>query len=164
MRRNLIGALTVVSLLGAMVALSAQAGQTNPSIGTWKLNLGKSKYSPKSLAPKSQIAKIEASGNGTRNTTTGTASNGSSVNYGYTVNYDGKDYPITGFGSPNGATTIAITRVDANTFESTLKKDGKVVLSNRTVYSADGKLRTITGKGTAESGQATDNVTVYQRQ
>jgi hypothetical protein len=147
-----------------MVALSAQAGQSNPSIGTWKLNPGKSKYNPKSLAPKAQTAKIEAAGSGTRNTTTGTASNGSNVNYGYTANYDGKDYPITGLGAPNGATTIAITRIDANTFEATLKKDGKVVLTNRTVYSADGKLRTTMGKGTTESGQATDNVTVYQRQ
>jgi hypothetical protein len=38
------------------------------------------------------------------------------------------------------------------------------VETTRTVYSKDGKLRTITAKGTSESGKAMNNVTVYERQ
>ena len=88
MRRALSGALTVITVLAAVVSVSGQAAQSNPSIGTWKLNLAKSKL--------------------------------------------------------------------------TLKKAGKVVQTNREVYSST--LRTITAKGTNESGQPTNNVIVYDRQ
>ena len=139
-------------------------GNSNPAIGTWKLNLAKSKYDP-GPPPKSQTQKFEAVGNdGAKNITEGVAADGSRTAYSWTVNYDGKDYPITGVGTPNGSDTIAIKRIDANTTTSTLKKAGKVVLTTRTVYSTDGKLRTITYKGTNESGQPTNNVAVYDRQ
>jgi hypothetical protein len=155
-------------LVAAVVALSlvcsgVLSAQVNPAIGTWKLSLAKSKYSP-GPPPKSQTVKNEAAGNGMKSTTEGTAGDGSPIAYSYTVTYDGKDYPETGTGTPNGADTIATKRIDANTFESTLKKAGKVVLTTRTVYSNDGKLRTITSKGTNQSGQATNNVTVYEKQ
>ena len=60
----------------------------------------------------------------------GTDASGGRVAYGYTVMYDGKDHPITGTGRPNGAETIATKRVDASTFESTLKRAGKIVLDD----------------------------------
>jgi len=46
---------------------------------------------------------------------------------------------------------IAIKRVDAFTFESTIKKAG-------------GKLRTITAKGTDKNGQPMSLATVWERQ
>ena len=156
--------LTIATVFVLAVATSGLLlAQSNPAIGTWKLNLAKSKYSP-GPPPKSQTTKIEAAGNGVKNTNDGIDGNGNPITYGYTTNYDGKDSPITGAGSPNGADSIAVKRVDANTTTSTLKKAGKVVLTTRTVYSTDGKLRTITSKGTNESGQPTNNVTVYDRQ
>ena len=150
-------------LVLAVVACGALLAQSNPAIGTWKLNLAKSKYSP-GPPPKSQTTKIEAAGNGVKNTNEGIDGDGNPITYGYTTNYDGKDTPITGSRSPNGADSIAVKRIDANTTTSTLKKAGKVVLTTRTVYSTDGKQRTITSKGTNESGQPTNNVTVYDRQ
>jgi hypothetical protein len=60
--------------------------------------------------------------------------------------------------------SIALNRIDAYTVEATLKKAGRIVLTNRVVYSKDGKLRTITGKGTNANGQPTTNVVVYERQ
>jgi hypothetical protein len=154
---NRILALAVVVILNVTGVLA----QSNPSIGTWKLNLAKSTYSP-GPAPRSQTSKIEAAGNGVKNTTEGIAANGSAISYTWTANYDGKDYPMTGT-TPNGADTNAIKRVNGNTFESTLKKGGKVVQTTRTSYSKDGKLRTQTSKGTNESGQPTSNVAVYGR-
>ena len=59
---------------------------------------------------------------------------------------------------------IATKRIDVNTFESTLKNAGKVVTTTRTVYSKDGKLKTITAQGTDEAGKATNTVAVYDRQ
>jgi hypothetical protein len=157
-----------LSLFGTVVALSlvisgVVLAQSNPSVGTWKLNLAKSHYSP-GPPPKSQTVVNEANGNGIKSTTTGTAADGSAVSYSYTVTYGDKDYPETGTGTPNGADTIAIKRINANAFESTSKRAGNVVQTNRTVYSNEGKLRTITSKGTNQNGQPTNNVSVYDKQ
>lgn len=55
MRRRMVG-ITGVAALAAVFTLFGQApallGQAaNPTIGTWKLNLAKSKYDPANLAP-----------------------------------------------------------------------------------------------------------------
>lgn len=161
MNRKLFAGVTAAVVLTVGIGLSGQAAQTNPTIGTWKLNVAKSKYDPANLAPKSQTTKIEAAGAGTKATTQGVDYAGKPISYSYTANYDGKDYPITGTG-PNGADTIAVTRVDANTLQSTLKAKGKTVLTNRSVYT--GTSRTITSTGTTASGQPIHNVAVYDRQ
>ena len=163
MRRTLFGAFAAAALVAAVVVGLSGQESSNPSIGTWKLNLAKSKYDPARLAPKSQTARNEAAGNGgVKSTNDGIAWDGSRISYSYTANYDGKDYPITGMGAPSGGNTIALTRVDANRFETTIKKAGKVVQTNRVVYT--GTLRTITSKGLGEIGQPTSNVSVYDRQ
>ena len=163
MRRSLCGVFAAATLLVAgSVSVPAQS-QANLSIGTWRLNLSKSKYEPQKLAPKNQTATIEAAGSGGIKTTNdGVAWDGSRIAFSYTANYDGKDYPITGTGAPSGGTTIALKRVDANTFETTIKKVGRVVQTNRAVYS--NTLRTITSKGLGELGQPTNNVSVYDKQ
>src|SRR5438128_1274301 len=99
-------------------------GKDNPTIGTWKLNVAKSKYNP-GPPPKNQTIAIEARGaDGQKATADGVLADGSRVAYSYTANYDGKDYPyMTGaVGTPNGADTIAIKRIDAYTFEITGKR------------------------------------------
>src|SRR5262245_2998960 len=96
-----VGAGSVVAILAVcLVVMSPPSGftQTNTSIGTWKLNLAKSKYSP-GPAPKSQAVTYEAVGQGVKVTAKGTNAEGQPVDYQYTANYDGKDYPITG--NPN---------------------------------------------------------------
>lgn len=161
------GSYVVIPFLVALISAAvphAGFAQSDPRIGTWKLNLAKSKYDP-GPPPKSQTTKFEAAANGAvKDITEGIAADGSRVAYSWTAKNDGKDYPEIGVGTPNGADTIAIKRIDEYTFESIQKKAGKVVLTNRTVYSKDGKLRTITGKGTNTSGQPTNNVVVYDRQ
>jgi hypothetical protein len=145
----------------SMAGLSAQ---TNPMVGNWKLNLAKSKYTP-GPAPKSQTATIEPAGDGIRNVTNGVAADGSAIAYEYTASsLDGKDYPMAGSAPPSGGDTIAVKRIDTYTFESSIKKAGKVVQTNKVVYSKDGRLRTITTKGTDKNGQVTSSVAVYERQ
>jgi hypothetical protein len=132
-------------------------------LGTWKMNLAKSKYTP-GPAPQSQTSTIEAAGNGVKNVTKITTADGKETSYQYTAtSLDGKEFPITGSG-PGGGHTIAIKRVNANTYDSTITKSGKVVQTSHVVYSKDGKTRTITAKGTSSSGQATTNISVYERQ
>ena len=80
----------------------------------------------------------------------------------FTANYDGKDVPIVG-NNPD-ADTVARTRVNANTVQTVSKKAGKVVTTQQSTVSADGKTRTVTTKGVNAAGKAVDNVAVYERQ
>jgi hypothetical protein len=141
-----------------IVRLSAQA--SDPRIGTWKLNVDKSKFSP-GPPPKSFTQKVEASGQGEKVTTEGVnAEGGRTPVHQYTANYDGKDYPLTG--SPI-ADTVSLKRIDTRTTERTEKKGGKVVMTLTRVVSEDGKSMTVTVKGT-NRGQKVSNVTVWEKQ
>jgi hypothetical protein len=159
MKRLLVFAVVAVLSLVA----SGLLAQSNPQVGTWKLNVAKSKFGS-APAPKSQTQTVEAQGNGAKYSVEGVAADGSRIAYSFTTNYDGKDSPISGAGFPNGADTIAVKRVDANTDTATWKKAGKVVGTNRIVVSKDGKVRTFTAKGTDEQGQATSATVVWDKQ
>ena len=137
--------------------------QSDPEVGTWKLNLAKSTYSG-TPAPKSVTTTIEAQGAGFKVGNDGVAADGSHITYGFTAAYDGKDVPITGAGAPNGADTISLKRTGPSTHDATLKKAGKVVLTAHAVISKDGKTRTLTSKGTNASGQPTSTKAVYDKQ
>ena len=147
----------VVVASALVVTVSAQA---SPEVGTWKLNVAKSKYSP-GPAPKSQSVTFAAAGQGVKVTTEGVAADGSKTAQSYTANYDGKDVPLTG-----SATTdmVSLKRVNATTVERTDKKAGKVVQTLTRVVSADGKTLTITTKGTNAEGKPVNNVAVYDKQ
>jgi hypothetical protein len=134
--------------------------QTDPIIGTWKLNLAKSKFSP-GPPPKSQTATFEAVGQGVKITAKVTDAEGKTINFQSTANYDGKDYPVTGHPDVD---TNAWKRIDANTFETTRKKAGKVVATATSVISKDGKTRTLTEKGVNAKGEKISNTLVFEKQ
>jgi hypothetical protein len=150
---------TLGVVLGAsLVRVSAQA--SNPRIGTWKLNLEKSKYDP-GPAPQRNTMTIEASGEGEKATTEGVNAAGTATGTQYTAQYDGKDYPMTG---SQNADTVALKRIDARTLERTDKKGDKVVATSTRVVSEEGKTMTVTTKGTNAQGQAVHNVTGWDKQ
>jgi hypothetical protein len=151
---------TLIVMLLCCFALSVAASPADPHVGTWKLNVAKSKYSP-GPAPKEVTMKIEAKGAGIHLTQTGTDAAGKPIKIDFTANYDGKDTPVTGVANTD---TIAVKRVDANTSEGTLKKGGKVVMTVTSVVSKDGKTRTSTFKGTDAAGKPVNNVAVYDKQ
>lgn len=155
--------MTTKRLLAASVLVGVFSGMilaqgTNPLVGTWKLNVEKSK------APfKSGSTTIEAAGdNGIKFTVDLVATDGTKSHWGFTANYDGKDSPITG-SSPYGD-TVALKRVDARTLVITAKSKGKVTTTHTVVVSPDGKTRTTTAKGTDTKGQPVDSVSFYEKQ
>jgi len=145
----------------AAVACAPAFAQNNPAIGTWKLNVEKSTYSP-GPAPKSLTRTLEAKGDNVKYSFEGVSAEGTSVAYSFTVAYDGKESAITG-SMPGGADTISIKRIDANTFETTLKKAGKVIGTAKSEVSQDGKVTTVTAEGTNADGQATTSSAVYDK-
>lgn len=152
---------TVVVL--AVLVSGVLLAQSNPVIGSWKLNIAKTKFSP-GPAPQSVTLTYETQGNGVKVSSEGTAADGSRTAWSYTADYDGKDNPVSGTGVPGGADTIALKRIHPNTTEATFKKAGKVVRTGRLVVSKDGKVLTITGKGTDANGQPQSYVLVFDKQ
>ena len=146
-----------VVLVAAVGAVSAQGA--NPRIGTWHLNVAKSRYSP-GPAPKSQVLTIEAAGAGEKVTSESVPATGAKTVAVYTANYDGKPYPITG---SEIADTVTLKRVDADTSERPDSKGGKAVQTFIRVVSKDGKTMTVTIKGTNAQGQAVNNVVVFEK-
>ena len=151
----------LASVLAVSLGGTALAQSTDSQVGTWKLNLAKSKYSP-GPAPKSATTKIEAVGAGTKVVVDQVEADGTKRHWEFTSNYDGKDSPMTG-NNPN-ADMVARTRIDATTIQSIAKKDGKVRTTQTSTVSADGKTRTVTTKGVNAAGQTVNNVAVYDRQ
>lgn len=148
----------VAGVLGIVVGAVVIAQSSN-EVGSWTLNVAKSKYSP-GPAPKSATTRIEAAGAGVRIIVDQTYPDGAR-HWEYTANYDGKDNRVTG-NNPD-ADMIARTRVNATTVDSVNKKGGKTTTTNRSVVSADGKIRTVTTTGTNAQGQTVNNVAVYER-
>src|SRR5688572_11760530 len=99
--------LTAATLVG-MASVMVLAQPTNPLVGTWKLNVAKSK-SPF----KSGTTIVTAAGDGIKFTVHMEGTDGTTTHWEFTANYDGKDNPVTG-NSPYGD-TVAVTRVDART-------------------------------------------------
>ncbi|MDA1095429.1 MAG: hypothetical protein O3A25_19530 [Acidobacteria bacterium] len=149
----------VVVAFASAVAVTVSA-QTGSEIGTWKLNVAKSTFSP-GPAPKSFTLVFAAAGQGVKLSAEGVEADGSKSAFTYTANYDGKDVPITGLAIVD---TVSVKRINATTVERTDKKGGKVVQTHTRVMSADGKSFTSTQKGTNAQGQAVNNVQVFEKQ
>jgi len=177
----------VATVAGVVIALAAGMsvrGQTDPFAGTWKLNVAKSKYNA-GTPPKSEVRTYEASfdsaqgkqgkptqqahgepfaarSEGEKLTVHGVAADGSPVEWGYAVRFDGKYYPITGAG-PGGADAIAVRRINPRKVEATLAKGGKAVETASRVVSEDGKTMTATARRVGASGPPLF-VIVYDKQ
>jgi hypothetical protein len=150
-------ALVVMSLAASGVSHA----QDNPFVGTWKVNLAKSKYSGEQ-PPKSETRTVVAQGDGLQVTYQGIAADGSPISRSFTTNLDGKDSPISGT-QPFGADTIAVKRV-GNTLTSIAKKAGKTLYTTTSVVSYDGKIITQTTKGVNGDGLPIHITTGWDKQ
>src|SRR5450432_137319 len=149
-----------VSVILAIVTFAA-FGADN-SIGTWKLDVAKSKYTPAPMPVKSLTVTREAAEGGVKVTTTGEQADGTPINASYTAKFDGKDVPVTG-NAPYD--TISIKQVNANTFTDARKKTGgPYQATSRLVISNGGKTMTTTTKGTNAAGKAMNSTFVFDKQ
>ena len=143
-----------------LVAFSATvAAQTDPMLGTWKLNLAKSKYSP-GPAPKSQTLVISGTDQARKLIVDVTPATGAAQHWEVSGG-SGVDLPVTGT-NPN-ADTYMFKRINATTLEAQYKKGGKPTIKQTAVVSSDGKILTVTGTGADASGKPVNNVVVFER-
>lgn len=153
----------VVLAILAAVASSSLLAQSDPLLGTWKLNVAKSKFDSAMPGPKSMTRTVMAHGDSVMYSNEGVAADGKPITYGFTVKFDGKDYATTGT-VPGGADMISIKKVDANHYEATLKKGGKVVGTSTVEISKDGKVTTLMTKAMDAAGKSVSSTSVYDKQ
>ena len=76
----------------SMLVFGSIAPAADNQVGTWKLNVAKSKYSP-GPAPKDGTLTVESEPNGLKITIHGTDAESKPVHMEFSPKYDGKDYP-----------------------------------------------------------------------
>ena len=154
---------TLVAVLVAVVALAATtttAQGKDPWVGTWKLNLAKSTYSP-GPAPKSTTVVITAPNGGISQTVDTVPATGAASHWVATGKFDSKDNAVKG--NPNGD-TISFRKINDRSYETITKKGGKTMQTSVVEVSADGKTRTNTQTGVTADGKPMKNKAVYDRQ
>lgn len=174
MRRNkigpfctfVLGVLASVCVVGEL-RLIAQAN--DPLIGTWVLDRAKSTFSSQvtffgtTSAPDKRTMKFERVPEGTRHVTETVDNSGFSAEIyklQYTFKVDGKEYNADVQMPVN---TVSFKRIDANTIERRGTYRGEAVETVTYAVSADGKVLTVTQKGTTQGAEIT-SVQVFNRQ
>ena len=149
---------TIVLAISLVFVSAALGFQNNPQMGTWKLNEAKSKFAGKA---RNQTVVYEQTGDQIKVTVDGVDENGGAVHSEWTGKFDGKDYPVTGDASSD---VRSYRMINKNTLSLSGKKNGKVTLNGRIVFSRDGKSRTVTTTATNAQGKKVTNVAVYDKQ
>jgi len=155
LQRAVVFGVVVLALSGTQ----SLAQGTDQIVGTWELNVARSKFSP-GPAPKSETRTYVMAGADIKATAKGVDGAGKPITATWTVNYDGKDRPQTG--NPD-AEALSLKRIDAFTAEFAQKRAGKVVITGTRTISRDGKVMTITTKGIDAQGQTINNVEVFEK-
>jgi hypothetical protein len=144
--------------LAALVVGMALAQSKDPLVGNWQINRAKSEFMPDNALQNRTIT-IEARGNGISAVQQTVVEAGNTVTSEYAAGYDGKDSPISG----SLLDTVALKRVNANTIERTGKIRGQTVETATMTVSANGKVLTITTKGSVD-GNDYSSTQVFDRQ
>jgi hypothetical protein len=148
-----------MGLIIASMSLVAQA--SDPHMGTWKLNLAKSKYSPDPKY-KSQTLKWEPAADGAfRFTSDIVSAQGETIHIETLAKLDGKNYPMKG--APAG-TAWSWKRINDRAWEVVRTANGTVTITHRDLISADGKTLTRTDKGKNAQGEVINSLVVFDKQ
>ena len=152
-----------IALLSFVACSFPQASfaQSSPLIGTWKLNLEKSKFTP-GTAPRSQTATFQQDGQNIKNTNQTIDAQGNATTTVFLHIYDGQPHPTTGNPLYDSS---AYLRLDGNTIVLSRSKGGKLIQIGTIVVSQDGKSRTNTASGIlGPNGLAGTTVSFYDKQ
>jgi hypothetical protein len=151
-------------LMGAFLFAASvpQAGfaQTDPFIGTWKINLAKSTYKP-GPPPQSVVFSVDSVGPGLRAAGEAVDGAGMTTHLIFTIVYDGKTHPVTGSPTIDGN---AVVKTGANMLEYANTKAGVLVATGTITFAADGRSLTISTRTVNPAGQRVDNLAFYDKQ
>ena len=155
----LLRTLCIGTVLAFATNSMAVAAAADPIVGTWQLNVAKSKFSP-GPALKSQTRVYTESAQGITLKVSQVFADGTTGTQESTFKYDGKDYPMSG--SPDWD-SLSLVRKNANTIVSTQKRAGKAIGTTIRTISKNGKVLKLANKGTSVNGKPFDNTLVFDR-
>ena len=156
-----VAVLVCVSMVGA-ASLVAQTSE--PLLGSWVLDVGKSTFGAGAGAPDKRTMTFERAADGIRHVTDTTANQGGFNEQRYRLQYtfklDGKEYPAD---VQMPVSTVSFKRVDGNTIVRSGKYRGEVVETVTYAVSADRSVLTVTQMGNL-NGAEVSSVQVFSRQ
>ena len=146
-----------VTLLAAICVLAFPSpGADNPFVGTWELNLTKSRLDPKSPPVQTQAVKYVTDGTILKAflTTNGNSSAHPTV-------YDGQEHEYGGTSALHA--THIIPSMKGRTLETVFKRAGKKVGIRKNTLSDDGRTMTVSVEGTTPNGDNYRSVLVFEK-
>ena len=158
--RALLLCTVIVALVGVIDVPMASAAGTDPAVGTWQLNAGKSTFKS-GPAITNQTRTYSQSGDEITLDIKTVSADGKQINSHTTYHLDGKSYPVTG--NPDYDSLIG-KRLNSHMVQFTLKKGDKVIGHSTRTVSKDGKKLTAAIHETLASGDKSDNVLVFDKQ
>ena len=143
---------------------AAAQSKDDPSIGSWKLNVARSTFTP-GPPIKGDTRSYEVNDEGWLIVQTETIQpDGRRTGVRFAAKFDGKAYPQIGRFAPT-VTLITYQPVDKRTLKyNQVDSNGTIVSTNTRIVSADGKTMTIEQKTTDASGRPVVNVELFERQ
>jgi len=153
-RRSVLTGIAILGLATVALPTATLAQSASPLIGTWQLNLAKSKYT--SPAPKSQTLNYTQDGQNIKLSGQNVDAQGKTSPTASMHIYDGQSRPAT---FPDGDAVAYLRTGDSKTIIFSRSKGGKLVVIGSGVVSQDGKTFTVT----TTDVNGTD-VAVYEKQ
>lgn len=154
----LLGAAMLVAASAHLVAQSAEHARPDPLLGTWRLDVTQSKYSPGPPLRSETRTYVRIEG-GVKGTIDRQYADGRREVIDYRADFD-REVPVSG---TKAYDAVRLTRVDERTTEGVLTHAGRVFGVSRRIISADGETMTITFRR-KEPGDMVNNVAVYRRE
>jgi hypothetical protein len=158
--KNVLASVFLGALMTSGSTVIAAGPDTDPILGTWKLNLARSTFAG-IPAYKSQIRIYSRSGPDITLKMTTVSAEGKETTTRATYKLNGKDYPS--MGNPD-FDSLSGEQIDTSTVEFTLKRAGKPIGKIRRAVSKDGQILTINYVITNAAGIQTAALTVFDKQ
>jgi hypothetical protein len=155
--RLMIGIALVLTMAVAAIA-------ADPNVGTWKLNLAKSKLAPSTQAPMKESTMVaQEIGDEMQVTSTGVRTDGSKTGNKHSNPKNGGMVTYQE-GAPAAGVTNIYTVIAPGDAYVTVLRDGKQVSVVHAVVSKDGKTNTWHIKGTDAQGKPVESLQVWEKQ
>jgi hypothetical protein len=143
---------------GSLVTVALWAA--DPTLGSWKLNVQKSRFLPGPGFQSETRTYVEEK-DGVKVTIRTVDGKGKQVTSVYLTTPDAEQHKVSGSGGP--ADSVALKRINEFTAESTLLHAGKEIAKTTRVVSQDGKTMTITYKGLDPDGNDVNYTLIFDR-
>jgi hypothetical protein len=150
----------IVLVFALVFAVTSLRAESDPRVGTWKLDVSKS-MSSNGQMPASETRTYAQQGSDVMGNSEGVNAKGKPISAHFNATANGKERPL---GGADASVTLSIKQTGPGAYAGTIKKDGKVIGTNTAVISGGGKVFTFKSKGADADGKEYTSTMVYEKQ